>query len=97
MRRRHGENWAPARVARLQQLVADGVRFVAIGADVGVTKNAAIGKALRMGFKRSAEAVLTGRQLSRRMAAEMRRQRTQPPQPERATMSRDFPPAGFCV
>lgn len=48
---RHGTNagtWTTERVERLKHLVADGVTFEAIGAEIGITKNAALGKATRM-------------------------------------------------
>lgn len=42
--------WPADRVAELTALVADGVSFAEIGRRMGITKNAAIGKARRLGL-----------------------------------------------
>ena len=44
--------WTPERIALLRQLHAEGVRFEAIAAQLGggITKNAAIGQARRLGL-----------------------------------------------
>lgn len=43
-------DWTTDRVAELRRLVTSGKTYAAIGLELGITKNAAIGKARRMGF-----------------------------------------------
>ena len=56
--------WTPEKVALIERLIGDGMTFAKAAAQVGVSKNAAIGKARRMGFVRRDDAVLTQMQLS---------------------------------
>lgn len=48
-----GDTWTDERVARLRELVAEGLPYSEIGNRLGVTKNAALGKADRLGLSRS--------------------------------------------
>lgn len=86
-----GDAWTPETVARLGKLVADGATFVAIAANLGVTKNQAIGKAQRMGFERAPDAPLSARQQGQRDAAAARTKESRPGIPDL------FPGAGRCV
>lgn len=47
-----GDAWTDERVARLRELVAEGLSYSEIGKRLGITKNAALGKADRLGLSR---------------------------------------------
>lgn len=85
--------WTSARVDRLEQLVGDGVLFSEIATDLGITKNTAIGKAIRMGFERRQDAVLNDQQVVRQKvkAAAKAAAATAKPTPD------IFPDRGGCV
>lgn len=84
--------WTPELIARLEQLVGDGVPFAAIGIELGITKNAAVGRAKRMGLKPRADVRLNGRQTAPRKAAESRQRQQKAP-----ALEVDFPERGECV
>ena len=54
----------PDLVSQLERMVGAGVSFKEIGAALGITKNAAISKAQRMGFRRDEDAPLSAWQLA---------------------------------
>ena len=47
-------NWTPERIDQLRELCAEGLSFAAVGEALGISKNAAIGKALRIGINKTA-------------------------------------------
>jgi len=58
-------DWNPERMQRLEVLYRDGLSFTLIGADIGVSRNAAIGKARRMGLPKR-EKIVQSKPNSRR-------------------------------
>lgn len=48
------DTWDDEKIAKLRKMVAAGTKFSAIGAELGVTKNAALGKAHRLGIAQPA-------------------------------------------
>lgn len=57
--------WTPARVAELTELFADGLSYEDIGQRMGLTKNAVLGKAHRLGFEVRVEIAPQSTTLSR--------------------------------
>lgn len=51
------ENWDRPRMEKLETLYRDGLSFSLIAADIGVTRNAAIGKARRMQLPKRVEVI----------------------------------------
>ena len=56
--------WTDETVAQLRQDIASGMTYELAGKRAGVSKNAAIGKANREGFKRGPDAILTEMQIN---------------------------------
>lgn len=85
--------WLPELTARLGEMVAEGATFAAIGAELGITKNQAIGKAQRMGFGRRPDATLNEQQ--QRVRAGLERKAQSAIAVERTP--NPFPGPGRCV
>ena len=83
--------WTPERIARLRELIEGGVTYQAAGIDLGITKNAAIGKARRMGIARLPDTEPTTELQRIRWRIEMDRDTTQ-----QSTVC-PFPEPGRCV
>ncbi len=65
--------WTAALEARLEQLVADGWAYAAIARTLGVTKNAALARARKLGFKPRADVPQTKAQRGRQEATRLAR------------------------
>lgn len=81
--------WPPERVAQLSELVADGLTFDEIGRRMGISKNATIGKARRLGLERRPNAPQTAMRVIR-----SQNEKYYPPTIERLRALNIFPDAG---
>ena len=68
------ENWDMTRMVRLEELYRQGLSFSLIAADIGVSRNAAIGKAKRMELPKRGQPI-ERRPIHRRLAPQAPRKR----------------------